>query len=75
MTERSHAASAGLRGSNIEIMVQRRSKTHDEDGLADNTLDERDVTNMEKGIKVSATYWMEIGSMESKQRLMQKRLE
>lgn len=46
MSDRSHAASAGLRGQrNIEIMVQRRQKTHDEDGLADNTLDERDPSN------------------------------
>ena len=65
MSERSHAASAGLRGSNIEIMVQRRSKTHDEDGLGENTLDERDVTNMEKGIKVTGTYWMQIAAMDS----------
>jgi uncharacterized protein YcfL len=53
MSDRSHAASAGMRNSsNIEIMVQRRHKTHDEDGLAEKTLDERDVSNYEKGIKI-----------------------
>ena len=61
MVQRSHAASAGLRGQrNIEIMVQRRSKTHDEDGLADKTLDERDTSNYDKGIKTQDTFWMQI---------------
>ena len=70
MTERSHAASAGLRGSNIEIMVQRRSMTHDEDGLADKSLDDRDTTNFDIGQKTYGTYWMEISQMDSKHRLM-----
>ena len=70
MSDRSQGASAGLRdGRNIEIMIQRRHSTHDDDGLGDEKLDEKDPNTILLGVKTSAKYWMQISNVgESKQR-------
>ena len=61
MTDRSQAGSAGLRDqSNIEMILQRRHNTHDNDGLGNTLLDERDPNDKGTGLKVSATYWMQV---------------
>lgn len=57
LSDKSHAASAGMRQqSNIEIMVQRRQKTHDDDGLGDLTLDEKDSQG--RGVMTAAKFYM-----------------
>lgn len=81
MTDRSQAGSAGLRDqSNIEMILQRRHNTHDEDGLGNTLLDERDPNQPSAGLKVSATYWMQISQFTSTnstsaQRIVQNQLE
>lgn len=65
MSDRSQAASAGLRDQrNIEIMIQRRHATHDDDGLGDTKLDERDPNKFDVGVKTTVSYWMQISTIE-----------
>lgn len=72
MTDRSQAGSAGLRDlRNIELMVQRRHKTHDDDGLGDTPLDEKDLKFGDKGQKIQSNYYLRISEQgNSKQREM-----
>ena len=77
MTDRSQAASAGLRDQrNIELMIQRRHKTHDDDGLGDTALDEKDIKLNYKGQKIQSNYYIKISNEgESQQREMQKSID